>query len=124
MFFGGVGPDSSDEELQRIAPDHPVFRLNGASAGTPPPARSRACPRCPAARSGRVSSYSAIRCGPGFAISAPGPWGISNRIATSTPRAAKLGERRLEVIDAEDEHGLVALEMLGEQQRRSLPAEN
>jgi deazaflavin-dependent oxidoreductase (nitroreductase family) len=36
VFFGGVGPDSSDEELQRIAPDHPVFRLNGASAGTPP----------------------------------------------------------------------------------------
>jgi deazaflavin-dependent oxidoreductase (nitroreductase family) len=26
-FFGGVGPDSSDDELQRIAPDHPVFRL-------------------------------------------------------------------------------------------------
>ncbi|HEY1592805.1 MAG TPA: nitroreductase family deazaflavin-dependent oxidoreductase [Solirubrobacteraceae bacterium] len=35
VFFGGVGPDSSDEELQRIAPDHPVFRLNGAPAGTP-----------------------------------------------------------------------------------------
>jgi deazaflavin-dependent oxidoreductase (nitroreductase family) len=27
-FFGGVGPDSPDEELQRIAPDHPVFRLS------------------------------------------------------------------------------------------------
>jgi deazaflavin-dependent oxidoreductase (nitroreductase family) len=27
-FFGGVGPDSSDEELQRIGPDHPVFRLS------------------------------------------------------------------------------------------------
>jgi deazaflavin-dependent oxidoreductase (nitroreductase family) len=27
MFFGGVGPDSSDAELLRIAPDHPVFRL-------------------------------------------------------------------------------------------------
>ena len=27
-FFGGVGPDSSDEELARIAPDHPVFRLS------------------------------------------------------------------------------------------------
>jgi deazaflavin-dependent oxidoreductase (nitroreductase family) len=27
MFFGGVGPDSSDEELRQIAPDHPVFRL-------------------------------------------------------------------------------------------------
>jgi deazaflavin-dependent oxidoreductase (nitroreductase family) len=26
-FFGGVGPDSSDEELTRIAADHPVFRL-------------------------------------------------------------------------------------------------
>jgi deazaflavin-dependent oxidoreductase (nitroreductase family) len=26
-FFGGVGPGSSDEELRRIAPDHPVFRL-------------------------------------------------------------------------------------------------
>jgi deazaflavin-dependent oxidoreductase (nitroreductase family) len=27
VFFGGVGPNSSDEELSRIAPDHPVFRL-------------------------------------------------------------------------------------------------
>jgi deazaflavin-dependent oxidoreductase (nitroreductase family) len=26
-FFGGVGPESSDEELLRIAPDHPVFRI-------------------------------------------------------------------------------------------------
>jgi deazaflavin-dependent oxidoreductase (nitroreductase family) len=32
VFFGGVGPDSSDEELRQIAPDHPVFRL-GSSAG-------------------------------------------------------------------------------------------
>jgi deazaflavin-dependent oxidoreductase (nitroreductase family) len=27
VFFDGVGPDSSDAELLRIAPDHPVFRL-------------------------------------------------------------------------------------------------
>jgi deazaflavin-dependent oxidoreductase (nitroreductase family) len=27
VFFDGVGPDSSDEELSRIAPDHPVFRV-------------------------------------------------------------------------------------------------
>lgn len=27
VFFGGVGPDSSEEELRRIAPHHPVFRL-------------------------------------------------------------------------------------------------
>ena len=27
-FFGGAGPDSSDEELTRIAPDHPVFRIS------------------------------------------------------------------------------------------------
>ena len=26
-FFDGVGPDSSDDELLRIAPDHPVFRI-------------------------------------------------------------------------------------------------
>jgi len=31
VFFEGVGPDSSEEELRRIAPNHPVFRL---SAGT------------------------------------------------------------------------------------------
>ncbi len=29
-FFDGVGPDSSDDELLRIAPDHPVFRLTKA----------------------------------------------------------------------------------------------
>jgi len=28
VFFEGVGPKSSDEDLRRIAPDHPVFRLN------------------------------------------------------------------------------------------------
>ena len=27
MFFDGVGPDSPETELRRIAPDHPVFRL-------------------------------------------------------------------------------------------------
>jgi len=27
VFFGGVGPESAEEELRRIAPDHPVFRL-------------------------------------------------------------------------------------------------
>jgi deazaflavin-dependent oxidoreductase (nitroreductase family) len=27
VFFEGVGPDSSDEEMARIAPKHPVFRL-------------------------------------------------------------------------------------------------
>jgi hypothetical protein len=27
MFFGGVSAESSDEELRRIAPDHPVFQV-------------------------------------------------------------------------------------------------
>jgi deazaflavin-dependent oxidoreductase (nitroreductase family) len=27
-FFGGVGPGSSDAELRRIAPNHPVFRVS------------------------------------------------------------------------------------------------
>ena len=27
-FFGGVGPDYDDEEVRRIAPDHPVFRIS------------------------------------------------------------------------------------------------
>ncbi|AWW41009.1 nitroreductase family deazaflavin-dependent oxidoreductase [Streptomyces cadmiisoli] len=27
VFFNAVGPDSSDEELRRVAPDHPVFRI-------------------------------------------------------------------------------------------------
>ena len=29
VFFAGVGPDSSEEELCRIAPEHPVFRVTG-----------------------------------------------------------------------------------------------
>lgn len=33
-FFGGVGPDSPDAELRRIAPDHPVFLI--AAAESPP----------------------------------------------------------------------------------------
>jgi len=31
-FFGGVGPDASEDALRRIAPDHPIFRIE-------PPAR-------------------------------------------------------------------------------------
>lgn len=27
VFFGGVGPDSTHEELRAIAPRHPVFRV-------------------------------------------------------------------------------------------------
>lgn len=27
VFFDGIGPDSTDAELSRIAPDHPVFRI-------------------------------------------------------------------------------------------------
>jgi deazaflavin-dependent oxidoreductase (nitroreductase family) len=28
QFFGGVGADAPEEELQRIAPDHPVFKIS------------------------------------------------------------------------------------------------
>jgi deazaflavin-dependent oxidoreductase (nitroreductase family) len=31
QFFGGVGADAPSEELRRIAPDHPIFRVD------PPP---------------------------------------------------------------------------------------
>lgn len=31
-FFDGVGPDAPDEELARLAPRHPVFRLARATA--------------------------------------------------------------------------------------------
>ncbi|AXE84030.1 nitroreductase family deazaflavin-dependent oxidoreductase [Streptomyces sp. Go-475] len=27
VFFNGVGPDSPDAELRRVAPDHPVFEI-------------------------------------------------------------------------------------------------
>ncbi|MFI5283175.1 MAG: nitroreductase/quinone reductase family protein [Candidatus Dormibacterales bacterium] len=33
MFFQGVGADSSDEDLMRIAPDHPVFRVELSEVG-------------------------------------------------------------------------------------------
>ena len=29
QFFSGVGPDAPSAELERIAPDHPVFRIGG-----------------------------------------------------------------------------------------------
>jgi deazaflavin-dependent oxidoreductase (nitroreductase family) len=32
IFFDGVGPKSSDDELRRIAPDHPVFRVEPPTA--------------------------------------------------------------------------------------------
>ncbi len=33
IFFDGVGPDSSTEELRAIAPKHPVFRIRPVDAG-------------------------------------------------------------------------------------------
>jgi deazaflavin-dependent oxidoreductase (nitroreductase family) len=33
VFFDGVDGNSSDEELLRIAPDHPVFRIEPITAG-------------------------------------------------------------------------------------------
>jgi deazaflavin-dependent oxidoreductase (nitroreductase family) len=32
VFFDGVGPDASEEEMRGIAPKHPVFRLQAGSA--------------------------------------------------------------------------------------------
>jgi len=32
VFFDGVGPDSSEQELGRVAPDHPVFRLGSSGS--------------------------------------------------------------------------------------------
>ncbi len=32
VFFDGVGPDSSDDELRAAAPKHPVFRLQRGSS--------------------------------------------------------------------------------------------
>ncbi len=29
QFFAGVGPDAPDDELRRIAPDHPIFLISG-----------------------------------------------------------------------------------------------
>jgi deazaflavin-dependent oxidoreductase (nitroreductase family) len=31
VFFQGVGPDASEEELERIAPEYPVFRITKGS---------------------------------------------------------------------------------------------
>jgi deazaflavin-dependent oxidoreductase (nitroreductase family) len=41
VFFGGVGPESPDADLRRIAPDHPVFRL-GLGDGRSARRRARA----------------------------------------------------------------------------------
>jgi deazaflavin-dependent oxidoreductase (nitroreductase family) len=31
IFFDGVGPDSTDEQLRAVAPDHPVFEVRPAA---------------------------------------------------------------------------------------------
>jgi deazaflavin-dependent oxidoreductase (nitroreductase family) len=35
QFFEGVGPDGSEDEIRRIAPNHPVFRIVSPAAGAP-----------------------------------------------------------------------------------------
>jgi hypothetical protein len=32
-FFDGAGPDSSDEDLRRVGPGHPVFRIATPTGG-------------------------------------------------------------------------------------------
>jgi hypothetical protein len=32
VFFDGIGPDASDEELRRIAPGYPVFTIEPVAA--------------------------------------------------------------------------------------------
>ncbi len=69
VFFGGVGPDSPDDELRRIAPDHPVFRIEPAQPDrlSPSPSAGRRAarrrgPRPPApADDGRSRSSSGPR---------------------------------------------------------------
>jgi hypothetical protein len=39
QFFGGVGADSPHDELARIAPDHPVFRIESQTGGLGPQSR-------------------------------------------------------------------------------------
>lgn len=43
VFFDGVGPDAPEEELRRIAPGYPVFRISGRSgrAQSSRPGRAR-----------------------------------------------------------------------------------
>lgn len=54
QFFGGVGPDASEDDLRRIASDHPVFRISVAEAsrlgdGYVVTARARSGPNRPRA---------------------------------------------------------------------------
>jgi deazaflavin-dependent oxidoreductase (nitroreductase family) len=37
IFFDGVGPDSPDADLRRIAPNHPVFRVTVTGPAAPRP---------------------------------------------------------------------------------------
>jgi deazaflavin-dependent oxidoreductase (nitroreductase family) len=39
-FFQGVGADAPDEDLRRIAPLHPIFRISGDRSDQSPPRRS------------------------------------------------------------------------------------
>ena len=57
VFFDGVGPDSSDEELRGAAPKHPVFRLARVPVTSAPPAtRARHIAACPAVSLPRLMS--------------------------------------------------------------------
>jgi deazaflavin-dependent oxidoreductase (nitroreductase family) len=48
QFFGGVGPESEETELLRIAPDHPVFKITDGAAETGRPEAPRSSPPTPA----------------------------------------------------------------------------
>jgi hypothetical protein len=47
QFFDGVSADSSADELARIAPNHPIFLIEPAEAGTRDPVRSPSLPGRP-----------------------------------------------------------------------------
>ena len=51
VFFGGVDAKSSDEDLRRIAPDHPVFLVRAPAGAEPQPTPSES-PTDPAGDAG------------------------------------------------------------------------
>jgi deazaflavin-dependent oxidoreductase (nitroreductase family) len=90
MFFNGVGPDASDEQLLAIAPGYPVCRITEQEfVGRSTTGSARALPRWH-----RAAGDSRSRRGMSPARREPGPSGRPGQPGSGRPRRPRSARRR------------------------------
>ena len=96
QFFDGVGPDATDDELRRIAPDHPIFRITDPfvqSLIRAPHPRWQQTPPIPSLATTRLNLPLGLAWPRSMAL-AQEPRGRQSRSRSSAPRSSAQGAPR------------------------------